>query len=147
MKTPRILGRGNFLGTASHPRGDQASGITLLEMTVVILVLLSLVAILFWGGQAWKNGSDRAICIVNIHSMQKGVRSYANLNNLIPGATVVGLENQIIGAGLFLEVRPQCPGPGSYTMGGDVIPPIGTLYMNCSLAGTRGHVPNDHTGW
>ncbi len=52
---------------------------TLLELTVVILVLLSLISILFIGARAWKRGSDRAICIIHIQSAQKGVRSYANL--------------------------------------------------------------------
>ncbi|MBC7981098.1 MAG: prepilin-type N-terminal cleavage/methylation domain-containing protein, partial [Armatimonadetes bacterium] len=36
------------------------SGMTLLELTVVILVLLSLISILFIGARAWKKGSDRA---------------------------------------------------------------------------------------
>jgi type II secretory pathway pseudopilin PulG len=49
---------------------------TLLELTVVILVLLSLITILFIGAQAWKRGSDRAICIINIQNVQKGVRGY-----------------------------------------------------------------------
>ncbi len=35
------------------------SGMTLLELTVVILVLLSLIGILFIGARAWKRGSDR----------------------------------------------------------------------------------------
>lgn len=33
------------------------SGMTLLELTVVILVLLSLISILFIGARAWKKGS------------------------------------------------------------------------------------------
>ena len=36
------------------------AGMTLLELTVVILVLLSLISILFVGARAWKKGSDRA---------------------------------------------------------------------------------------
>ncbi len=36
------------------------SGMTLLELTVVILVLLSLISILFIGARAWKKGSAPA---------------------------------------------------------------------------------------
>ncbi len=34
---------------------------TMLELTVVTLVLLSLVAILFVGARAWKKGNDEAV--------------------------------------------------------------------------------------
>ena len=50
------------------------SGMTLLELTVVILVLLSLISILFIGARAWKKGSDRAGCIMNIRNVQQAVR-------------------------------------------------------------------------
>ena len=42
------------------------AGMTLLELTVVILVLLSLISILFVGARAWKKGSDRSANIMNI---------------------------------------------------------------------------------
>ena len=45
-------------------------GMTLLELTVVILVLLSLISILFIGARAWKKGSDRAGCIMQIRNVQ-----------------------------------------------------------------------------
>ncbi|MGC4017627.1 MAG: prepilin-type N-terminal cleavage/methylation domain-containing protein [Luteolibacter sp.] len=46
-------------------------GMTLLELTVVILVLLSLISILFIGAKAWKKGSDRAGCIMNIRNLHR----------------------------------------------------------------------------
>ena len=46
----------------------RASGMTLLELTVVILVLLSLISILFIGARAWKKGSDRAASILTIRN-------------------------------------------------------------------------------
>ena len=55
------------------------SGMTLLELTVVILVLLSLISILFIGARAWKKGSDRAGCIMNIRNVQQGMRSFQNM--------------------------------------------------------------------
>jgi hypothetical protein len=134
----------------SGDRSDRerlASGMTLLELTVVILVLLALVTVLFIGGRAWKRGSDRALCIVNIEGVQKGVRGYTNLYGYNPGDLVNGLENQVIGLGRFVEVTPQCPSEGAYTTLGDQIPVMGTLYMTCSLAASEEHEPTDFSGW
>ena len=125
-------------------------GMTLLELTVVILVLLSLITILFIGAQAWKRGSDRTLCVMQINSVQKGVRSLSNLYGYGPGQSVAGLQMRVVGLGRFVEKTPTCPASGNYTYGGvfgaDTIPPIGELYMNCSLA-PSGHVPADHSDW
>jgi hypothetical protein len=124
---------------------------TLLEMTVVILVLLGLITTLFFGTQAWKRGSDRAICIINIQNVQKGVRSYSNLYGFEPGTSAPGLQSQIIGLGRFVEGTPECPGNGSYTYGpvygADTIPPTGELYLECSLKTTGAHIPDDPSSW
>lgn len=120
---------------------------TLIEMTVVILVMMSLVVLLFVGAHAWKRGSDRAICIVNLEQVQKGVRSFANLRNHPPGAVVAGLESGVIGAGKFYEAMPRCPGGGGYTTLGDKVPDLGELYLSCSLAVSERHEPDDFSGW
>ena len=124
---------------------------TLLELTVVILVLLSLITILFIGAQAWKRGSDRAICIINIQNVQKGVRSYSNLYGYGPGSTVTDLKAQVIGFGRFVESNPTCPGGGTYSYGKDAdentIPNIGFLYMQCDLAPSDQHAPDVTTDW
>jgi type II secretory pathway pseudopilin PulG len=126
-------------------------GMTLLEVTVVILILLTLVSILAIGAQAWIRGSDRAMCIINIQNVQKGMRSYANLSGLSPSSPAPDLQSNLIGPGLFIESTPVCPGGGVYTYGqasgADTIPPLGTLYLDCSLAGSRGHVPNSTPDW
>ncbi|WP_411825742.1 hypothetical protein [Luteolibacter sp. AS25] len=123
---------------------------TLLELTVVILVLLSLISILFIGAQAWKKGSDRTLCIMNIRNVQNGVRSFCNLYGYNPGDSVSGLQLRVIGLGQFVETTPTCPSSGTYTygetFGADTVPPIGELYMNCSLA-SSGHVPDDQAAW
>ena len=72
----------------------RASGMTLLELTVVILVLLSLISILFVGARAWKKGSDRSANIMNVRNIQQAVRGYENMNQLklndaIDSATVI----------------------------------------------------------
>ena len=120
---------------------------TLLELTVVILVLLTLISILFLGATAWKNGSDRVLCILNLQAVQKGVRSYSNINGRNPGETVAGLQNEVIGVGRFVEVMPECPGHGTYTTGGDVIPAMGTLYLECSLSASGSHEPTNVEDW
>lgn len=122
-------------------------GMTLIEVTVVVLVMLSLLLMLFISGRAWKRGSDRALCIVNMETVQKGVRGFANMNGHFPGETVVGLETELIGLGRFMESAPQCPGKGTYTTLGDQLPTLGVLYMSCSLAIPEGHEPADFSGW
>ncbi len=120
---------------------------TLLEMAVVILIMLTLITILMVGARAWKKGSDRSACILNLQAVQKGVRSFSNIYGYEPGASVAGLESQVIGTGRFVEKMPICPSQGVYASGGDVIPEHGTLYFNCSLAGTVEHVPAAFADW
>lgn len=144
QNTKRPLQSSRF--RAATPRRN--SGMTLLEMTVVILVLLSLITILFLGAQAWKRGSDRAICIINIQNVQKGVRSYSNLYGFEPGTSVTGLKEQIIGFGRFVENNPTCPGGGVYSFESEtMIPNMGILYMECELAHSDQHVPNATSDW
>jgi prepilin-type N-terminal cleavage/methylation domain-containing protein len=102
------------------------SGMTLLELTVVILVLLSLISILFIGARAWKKGSDRAANILNIRNVQQAVRAHANVRGLLEGATLASTE--IVGSGKYLNsVNPPVTG---LTYGyGTVVPAMGTLYL------------------
>lgn len=124
---------------------------TLLELTVVILVLLSLISVLFIGARAWKRGSDRSICIIHIQSVQKGVRSYANLYGFGEGDNAPDLQNKVIGLGRFVESMPTCPSNGTYSYGAtygiNTIPPVGELYLQCTLATTDKHEPTTHTDW
>ncbi|MBG7606569.1 MAG: hypothetical protein IZT59_00830 [Verrucomicrobia bacterium] len=127
------------------------SGMTLLEMTVVILVLLSLISILFVGANAWKKGSDRTLCIMNIRNVQNGIRSFSNLYGYNPGGNVPGLQIRIMGLGKFVEQTPSCPASGAYSygisFGNDTVPPVGEVYLQCSLSTTANHVPADITAW
>jgi prepilin-type N-terminal cleavage/methylation domain-containing protein len=60
-------------------------GMTLLELTVVILVLLSLISILFIGARAWKKGSDRSANILNLRNTQQSMRGHQNMRELAVG--------------------------------------------------------------
>ena len=125
------------------------AGMTLLELTVVILVLLTLISILFIGARAWKKGADRAGCILNIRNFQQAVRSYANMNAINPGGTCPALGTVIIGAGLFMENAPTCPGAGTYTGTAlTAIPAVGTVVLTCSLAAAPdNHAPTNVGDW
>lgn len=129
------------------------AGFTLVELSVVIIVLFAFLSMLFIGARAWKRGSDRAGCVMNIRQMQMAVRAYANVNRLesgqymsllgpsgVPGSAIIGPDN-------FIEGLPSCPGMGIYTLRGNTVPAVGDLYMTCSLAPTERHEPEYHATW
>lgn len=125
---------------------------TLVELTMVILVMLALVGVLFVGARGWRNGTDRARCILNIRQMQMSVRAYASSHGYEPGtdlatmAPPVNLLGELVGVGKYVPALPRCPGNGIYLFDGDVVPDVGALYMRCSLA-ADGHVPNPTNNW
>lgn len=128
------------------------AGMTLLELTVVILVLLSLIAILFVGARAWKRGSDRAGCIMNIRNVQQAVRSYANMYNVVQDGTGSIPASTLQGSGKFVEAAPACPGAGTYTpadlTAAVTVPAVGSLVLSCSLSAAPDlHVPTSYAGW
>jgi len=116
---------------------------SLLELTVVILVLLGLISVMFIGAKAWRRGADRGMCVMNIQVVQKAVRSYGNLYGFNPGDQVSALKGRIFAPGSFLEAPPSCQGGGEYSygvsFGENTIPPIGQIYMECSFGGSRDH--------
>ena len=139
------------LPSSSICRSSRKSGMTLLELTIVILVLMSLISILFVGAQAWKRGSDRTMCIMNVQTVQKSLRSYANLYGYSEGENVSALRERLISSDAYLSAPPVCPGGGTYTYGEmygtDTIPPLGNLYLACSLSETSDHIPTNHSDW
>ena len=122
------------------------AGLTLIEVTLVIAVLLGLISVLFIGVAAYKKGSDRAKCILNISTVQKACRSYANMYEFSIGDATAADGADFIGAGKFIEAAPACPASGAYTYG-TTIPLSGTALVACSLAGTELHVPSSTAGW
>ncbi|MBL9154024.1 MAG: hypothetical protein JNK37_16145 [Verrucomicrobiales bacterium] len=119
-------------------------GYTLVEVTLVLAVLLSLVGILFIGTQAYLKGADRAVCLQNLASVQKAVRAYGNLHQLVPGNAVDNLKGEIFGSDKFIPIEPRCPANGVYTFRGNILPQVGELYMSCS---EEGHSPKNHAAW
>jgi type II secretory pathway pseudopilin PulG len=108
-------------------------GTTLIELSVVSAVILLLVGVLFIGVQAWRNGANRAACLVNMSSIQKAVRGFQNVNLLNVGDAVTTAN--LTTAGYFGTI-PSCPvGNTAYTVTGTV-PAVGTPYATCASTGS-----------
>src|SRR5690606_16219368 len=88
------------------------------------LPVLSATSTLFVGARAWKKGSDRAACIMNIRNIQQAVRAHQNMNDLKEGDPIPW--DKIFGDGGYLEAKPVCPAGGAYKFS-DVLPPVGGL--------------------
>ena len=117
-------------------------GTTLIELSVVIAVLLLLVGVLFIGITAWKNGANTAACIINLSSIQKAARGYANMNQLNTGACMPIANLTTAG---FWGTVPVCPAAGTY-VSMSTVPTQGVAYMTCSLSG-HAPSPNNLANW
>lgn len=143
-------------------------GMTLIELTVVILVLLSLMSVLFIGARAWLRGSDRASAALLIRNAQQGVRSHANImgvdtppagtNIPWPASTNQVLSQEVFGPGKYVEsgapgddgagntvgMPPAHPVTGRTFIAGatsfETVPGLGTPYMTTN-AGAAGEDP------
>ena len=143
------------------PRACLRRGLTLIEMSVVILVLLTLVSVLFMAAQSWKRGSDRAACIITLRNVQVAVRSYQNLYGYNQGGHPYAeygtqdiarhlMEKGYIEQDLYKTAIGQktCSGGGTYQrQSPDVFPLSGVLYAQCSLAAGANHVPTNASDW
>ena len=143
------------------PKVVSRSGITLIELTVVIVVLLSLIAVLTIGTRAWRRGSDRAACVMTTRNIQLATRSYQNLHGYYFGGQPRSeygtqdiarhlLEKDYISQSLHDQAKGSkpCSGGGAYTTSApDVFPMPGDLYMKCSLSASDEHVPDNAADW
>ncbi|RBP36078.1 prepilin-type N-terminal cleavage/methylation domain-containing protein [Roseimicrobium gellanilyticum] len=117
---------------ALHGKCPRASaGFTLIEISLVISLLVSLLAVIFFGLDVFRQGSDQATCRMQLASVQKAVRSHANLNNMkftdpLPEDSVV-----FGGGSPLLAVKPECPAGGLYTWL-NAVPAIGVPYGDCT---------------
>ncbi len=125
------------------------AGFTLTELTLVIAVLLGLITILFVGVSAYKDGTNRTMCILNMSNVQKAVRSYQNIYQKSTGDSLP--LDVVAGPGKLIETYPVCPSGGSYASSSTTVPDVGVRYLKCSLgsgdSADRGHAPKSTSGW
>lgn len=119
-----------------------ASGFTLIEISLVIALLLGLIAVVFLGLGSYRRGADQAKCRMQLASIQKAVRAYANYNNLGYGDTVPAA-----GPGSYMEALPDCPADGSAPTVTGTVPPIGTAFATCAVTGPPSHALTDIADW
>ncbi len=131
----------------SYTQSKGTLGLTLIEVTLVIAVLLGLISVLFIGVSAYKRGSDRAKCLMNASMVQKAVRSYSNLFELNAGAPLVH-SSTIVGPGGMFDADPLCPEYGAYVWE-TTVPALGSPYIDCSDPNNSGvyHYPQNTSGW
>lgn len=129
------------------------AGMTLVELSVTIVIVIALIILVFVGASAWKKGSDRAACVMNIYKVQQGVRSYAAARAYYPGQDISNrlnsdsLYEEIVGPDKYVENVPVCPDQGAYATAGNKIPRVGELFLTCSLASDDSHMPDSYTSW
>ena len=107
-------------------------GMTLIEITVVILVLLTLISVLFIGANIYKKGADRAACVLNIRNVHQAVRANQNLQGINTG-TALDMAGSIYsaeGAERYLT-QPTCPSAGGAYAPETNYPVIGTAAVTC----------------
>ena len=107
-------------------------GITLLELTVVILVMLTLIGILFIGATAWKRGSDRSTNIMNLRNAQQAMRGHSNVRGIQIGELIP--QNEIFGLNGYLTF-PAPIASVTYEVPIQQALPYGVLYLQASSDG------------
>jgi type II secretory pathway pseudopilin PulG len=132
------------------------NGMTLLEITVTISILLSMIAILMVATRTWKRGGDRSGCILNLRNFQMSMRCYQNLYGYTYGSQPNAengtqniadhlYEKGYISDRLHAQANglKTCPAGGTYTASSPTtFPSMGTLFLKCSLAEQENHKPN-----
>jgi type II secretory pathway pseudopilin PulG len=106
------------------------AGLTLIEISLVIALLLGLAAFLFIGLGAFRRGADKARCKAQLASVQKVIRAQANFYSLAEGAVFATMS--AFGPGRAMENAPLCPAGGTYTWLG-IIPSLGSAYGACNF--------------
>lgn len=120
--------------------GLALAGTILGYVGLAVLLLLICISTLFVGARAWKKGSDRAACIMNIRNVQQAVRGHQNMTSMKVGEPIDW--DEIFGPDGYLP-EPVCPLGGTYTYT-NTIPAVGTVICQCSHAD---HVPTGTSTW
>lgn len=132
---------------------SRTRGATLIELTVVISMLLSLISALFVSAKYYKEAADKSACITQISQFQKAVRAYQNLNSLDPSDSIS--SSDFYGEGKPFSKEVFCPlGGGKYNIL-NAIPSSGVAFATCaeydestgSVDKSQAHSPASIAGW
>ncbi len=136
------------------PLENARRGITLVELSIVMLVLFSLVFLFFVSAKAWIQGSNRSTAILTMRSAQIGVRSHLQIEGKIEEESIPDLPLAIFGLDKFVyngmnssTGEPKADGEfpehpvtglsyGFVAENGDIVPPRGELYI-CTGGGNN----------
>jgi hypothetical protein len=67
------------------PKHYHSKALTLVEMSMVIGLILSLISLLFYGVANFRAQADKSRCVIKQSQLQKNLRTYCAFNNLEPG--------------------------------------------------------------
>lgn len=149
---------------------NQSLGMTLVELSVVIFVMLGLISVTFLGASAWKRHADRTTAILLIRNTQMGVRSHTRLEGLTDTTIVSDLPEQIFGENKYVPngtdrstgiQKPDGEFPdhprssenfGFVAADGTIIPALGVLYICTGGSGgvadpTYNPIPAQYDQW
>ncbi len=110
--------------------GMALAGLILGYIGMTVFVLLFAISFLFVGARAWKKGSDRSACMMNIRNVQMAIRAHQNMNDIENGETIDW--DFILGPSGYMS-EPVCPVHGPYQVS-DTYPPLGVTAYTCTGA-------------
>ena len=85
-------------------------GVTLIELSVVIAVILVLISVLFIGAKYYRDSANNAACQIVQSSIRKSGEAYMNIETTVSSLAAVG---DLVGAGKPYAVAPVCPTGGA----------------------------------
>ncbi|GEM_PF-6762583 len=131
------------------PKPPLKSGVTLIELTVVIIVMLTLISVLFFLGAGYIKSSNRTVCLTNQSKLQKAMRGYQSLNQLEEASTFqwTSLNDDGYIADATLIYCPSDKQPYVEAPEG-VVPPIGDRVAPCLDSNyATDHTPTELALW
>ena len=128
-------------------QGKSKEGVTLIEMTVVILVLITLISISVSGVssyRAWKDGTQAAQILRNVYNAQRNYLSEnptVTVANLTPAVIIPYLSENASGSNQTINAIPTMELDGVvYTVNLTVSPPV---FSNGGTAFDPSGAPDD----
>ena len=92
-------------------------GVTLIELSVVIAVILTLLSVLFVGATYYKDAADKAACTISQNAIAKASDAYINLEEPDAAAiTAMTFSTLTASGGPLQDSTPLCPTGGAYTL-------------------------------